>query len=270
MALDPDRGRTRLQIRSDWLLLVEGRDEVNLFDALMKHCFDAESEIQVIEAGGKDSFSRSLKAIRTASRARPTLRALGVVRDADEDAAGAFRSVCDHLRNARYEPPPTHGQFSGAVPSVGVYIVPDGTDPGAIETLCRRSREGDDIARCVGEYINCLTRNKAMRSGNVDKTFAHAYLAAMNNPLARVGEGARQGVWDFESPAFAELRYSFASSLHEDIERVSSVVEADRCLGERILRSTHAIEHFDGSDRTIHPKCQAPARGRVATRLARP
>ena len=24
MALDPDRGRTRLQIRSDWLLLVEG------------------------------------------------------------------------------------------------------------------------------------------------------------------------------------------------------------------------------------------------------
>ena len=54
------RRRVKLRIRSDWLLLVEGRDEFNLFGALMKHCFGAESRIQVIEAGGKDSFSENL------------------------------------------------------------------------------------------------------------------------------------------------------------------------------------------------------------------
>ena len=76
---------------------------------------------------------------------------------------------------------------------------------GAIETLCRRSVEGTDAAGCVDEYIECLQRHDAMRSRNADKTFAHAYLAAMNDPLARVGEGALSGVWNFESPAFAAL-----------------------------------------------------------------
>ena len=182
-----------------------GRDEVNLFNALMKHRLDAEPKIQVIDAGGKDKFSRNLKAIQTAARARPTLRAIGVVRDADDDARGAFRSICDNLRNAGYMPPRNHGEFSEAVPSVGVFIVPDGSASGAVETLCRRSREGDDVAKCAEAYMGCLAEHGAMLSTNVDKSFAHAYLAAMRDPLARVGEGALQGVWDFGSQAFSEL-----------------------------------------------------------------
>ena len=38
-----------------------------------------------------------------------------------------------------------------------------------------------------------------------DKTFAHAYLAATDDPVARVGEGALRGAWDFDSDAFADL-----------------------------------------------------------------
>ena len=196
---------SRLQIRTDRLLLVEGRDEVNLFTALIERRADAEPAIQVIDAGGKDRFPRRLRAIRTAAQARPALRSIGVVRDADDDAGSAFRSVCDHLRNVGYEPPAAHGEFSEATPSVGVFIVPNGSEPGAIETLCRLSVEGTDAARCVDEYIECLQRHDAMQSRNTDKCFAHAYLAAMSDPLARVGEGALSGAWDFESPAFVAL-----------------------------------------------------------------
>ena len=205
MPLGAGIGRPSMRISSDWLLLVEGRDEVNLFNALMKHRLDPEPETQVIDAGGKDKFPRNLKAIRTAARARPTLRAIGVVRDADDDACGAFRSVCDNLRNVGYKPPRIHGEFSDAVPSVGVFVVPGGSEPGAIETLCRRSREGDDVAKCAEAYMLCLAEHEAMHSTNRDKSFAHAYLAAMRDPLARVGEGALQGAWDFGSPAFSEL-----------------------------------------------------------------
>ena len=205
MPADATSGRHSTRIRADCLLLVEGRDEVNLFDALMKHCLDAESKVQVIDAGGKDRFPRNLKALYTAAQARPSLRSIGVVRDADDDAAGALRSVCDHIRNAGYEPPTVHGEFSDAAPSIGVFIVPNGVEPGAIETLCRRSKEGDEVARCVDEYLNCLDGNEAMQSTNEDKSFAHAYLAAMEDPVARVGEGAKQGVWDFESAAFGAL-----------------------------------------------------------------
>ena len=205
MPADATGGGHGTRIRSDRLLLVEGRDEVNLFDALMKHCLGAGPTVQVIDAGGKDRFPKNLRALSTAARARPSLRAIGVVRDADDDAAGAVGSVCDHVRNVGYEPPAVHGEFSDAVPSIGVFIVPDGTEPGAVETLCRRSREGDEVAKCVDEYLRCLDGNQAMRSTNEAKSFAHAYLAAMEDPVARVGEGAKQGVWDFESAAFAEL-----------------------------------------------------------------
>ena len=45
-----------LQIRGDNLLLVEGRDEINLFKALIERCLDDEVNIQVIDAGGVDQF----------------------------------------------------------------------------------------------------------------------------------------------------------------------------------------------------------------------
>jgi hypothetical protein len=205
MPADATGGRHGTRIRSDRLLLVEGRDEVNLFDALMKHCLDAEPTVQVIDAGGKDRFPKNLRALSTAARARPSLRAIGVVRDADDDAAGAFRSIIDHVRNAGYEPPVVHREFSDATPSIGVFIVPNGEEPGAIETLCRRSKEGDAAAACVDDFLSCLDEHAAMKSANVDKSFAHAYLATTENPVARVGEGAMQRAWNFDSPAFVEL-----------------------------------------------------------------
>ena len=205
MAPNARAGGPRLEIRSDRLLLVEGKDEENLFNALMiKQRIDPD-KIQIIAAGGVDKFPRNLRTIHTDAQIRPPLRSIGVVRDADHDAAGAFRSVCDHLRNTGYAPPAAHGEFSGAVPSIGVFIVPDGAEPGAMETLCRRSVEGTDGAECVDAYLECLERHGAMKSNRPDKSFAHAWLAAARNPVARVGEGALNGVWDFESSAFAPL-----------------------------------------------------------------
>ena len=206
MAAGAGSGRPKLEIVADRLLLVEGRDEANLFDAFIEHRFGGErrSEIQIIAAGGKNKFSGNLNAIARASR-NVRVRAIGAVRDADDDAGGAFRSVCDHLSNAGYEPPAAHGGLSDATPAVGVFIVPDGDTPGAVETLCRRSREGDAVSGCVEGYMSCLHEHGAMRSGNRDKTFAHAYLAATDDPVARVGEGALQGAWDFDSDAFADL-----------------------------------------------------------------
>ncbi len=202
-----DGGASRLKIRSDRLFLVEGRDEFNLFDALLKHCLGAagRQDIQIIEAGGRHNFRRGILAIKAEAASHAPLCSLGVIRDADDDAQGAFQSVYDALRHAGYEPPEAHGEVSSGNPPVGVFILPDGAGGGAVETLCRRSVSGGEASRCVEAYIDCLKDQGAMCSRNEDKTFAHAYLAATNDPVARVGEGARQGVWDFNSDAFAEL-----------------------------------------------------------------
>ena len=205
MAPNVGVGGSRLEIRSDRLLLVEGKNEVNLFNALIEQRIDTGAGVRIIDAGGVDKFPRNLMAIRTAARDRPLLRSIGVVRDADDDAAGAFGSVCDCLHDTGYAPPAVHGEFSGAAPSIGVFIVPDGLEPGAMETLCRRSVEGTDAAKCVDAYLECLERHGAMKSNRPDKTFAHAWLAVTRNPVARVGEGALNGVWDFGSSTFAPL-----------------------------------------------------------------
>ena len=198
--------QSRPKLEADLLLLVEGQDEVNLFRTFVTHCLENESQpVQVLGVGGKDQFKNQLALIKNDAQARPTLRSIGVVRDADDNAQGSFQSVCDSIRNVGYQPPAMHGEFSNGVPSIGVFIVPDGSTAGAIETLCRQSVQGTDAAKCVGEYLDCLTTRNALRSTNADKTFTHAYLAAEQDPTARVGEGALQGVWDFQSPAFAGL-----------------------------------------------------------------
>ena len=207
MPADAGHAAPKMRISSDRLLLVEGKDEKNLFGALIRHCFDEDPGVQVIVAGGRDRFPRNMQAIRLAAKSRVTLCGIAVVRDADDDARSAFQSVCAHLRNAGYVPPSKHGGFSDATPSVGVFIVPDGLGRGAVETLCRRSVEGTNVAFCVDEYLRCLKERRAMGSRNTDKSFAHAYLAATEDPVARVGEGAQQGVWRLESPAFAALSH---------------------------------------------------------------
>ncbi|MYA23655.1 MAG: hypothetical protein F4Z30_13130 [Gemmatimonadetes bacterium] len=199
-------GLPKIELTADRLLLVEGKDEVNLLGRLIKDCLKDDGQgIQILDVGSKDNFRPNLRGIKVAAQARPTLRSIGIIRDADDNPNGSFDSVCDSLRSAGYEPPVAHAEFSDATPSIGVFIVPDGSQSGAIETLCRRSVQDEDAAKCVDDYMECLTTHNALQSKNADKTFTHAYLAAMEDPVARVGEGAQQGVWDFQSPAFGAL-----------------------------------------------------------------
>ena len=206
MSSDAESGQKSLEIQANRLLLVEGKDEENLLGRLIKDCLnDDGQDIQIRAVGSKTKFRSSLIAIKVDAQSRPTLRSIGIIRDADDNPQGSFDSVCNSLRSAGYEPPAAHAEFSDATPSIGVFIVPDGSQPGAIETLCRRSVEGEDAAKCADEYMECLKTHDALQSKNADKTFTHAYLAAMRDPVARVGEGAQQGVWDFQSPAFDAL-----------------------------------------------------------------
>lgn len=196
----------KMEILEDRLLLVEGRDELNLFNQLIDNCFQSSPGIQILDIGGKTTLGQNLKTVRTLAMSQPSLRSIGIVRDSDANAADSFRSVCVSVRDAPFTPPPAHASFSNASPSVGIFMVPDGTSSGAIETICRSSVQGDEVANCEDEYINCLNARNALKSNNEDKTFTHAYLAAMSDPVARVGEGALQGVWNFQSPVFADLR----------------------------------------------------------------
>ena len=114
-AMESQAPLSRQKLEADFLLLVEGQDEVNLFRTFLKHCLkDEGQQVQVLEVGGKDQFRKRFALIMSDAQTRPTFRSVGVVRDADDNAQSSFQSVCDSIRNVGYQPPTKHGEFSDA------------------------------------------------------------------------------------------------------------------------------------------------------------
>lgn len=209
------RRRRPLRIYGKFLLLVEGIDEVRFFCKLIENRVEDESiraTIQLIDAGGRDRFRNRFRAISTSLMERRDVNAIGIVRDADNSASSAFQSVRDSVSAVGYMPPSGHGVYSNSYPSIGIFIAPDGSNSGAIETLIRRSVDGSPAAECVSDYLECMEAHNSLLSRSHDKSFVHAYLSSMRDPMARVGEAAEQGVWDFNSSVFDSVS-QFVSNL---------------------------------------------------------
>ena len=209
-SVDKRPGTNTIKVTAPNLLLVEGKDEELFFRAFIESELSGRaSECQVI-ALGKHRFRPRFAGLATDIHTRD-VKSVGVVRDADEHAARALQSVCDALAAAGFPAPGSHGEIVGASPRVGVFVMPDGRSPGALEALCRRSVESEPAGSCVRDYLECLKKREGWRDGTErntaqrDKAFVHAYLASRGDPVARTGEGAKQGVWDFGHGAFGPI-----------------------------------------------------------------
>jgi hypothetical protein len=183
------------------LLLGEGNDEVRFFKALLKRL--TITNIQVLDYGGKTRLRPFLAALPLVP-GFAGLTSLGITRDADIDASGAFSSVCAALQNAGLAVPTAHNQPEGTAPCVRVWIMPDGGSPGMLEDLCLAGVRGDPATPCVGAYFDCLRLN-AQVPGNLAKARAHVWLASRPEPDARLGEAAEKGYWPWDDPAFGPV-----------------------------------------------------------------
>ena len=185
--------------------LVEGKDEVNLFSAMIDQWNIA--DLQVLPVGGKRGFKAGLEAVLANARTQHIqLSAIGVFRDADDDPRIAFESVSGTLHTIDLPVPPRSGQFAQGFPSVGVFILPDGQSPGAVEQLCWGSVNNTPAGQCATSYLECLQISGSLMSRNPAKTMVHAYLAAQEEPSTTVGVGAQKDYWPLHHTAFTEVR----------------------------------------------------------------
>ncbi len=192
------------------VLLVEGENERRFFHALLDR-LGAHDAIQIINYQGKDRLREHLRMLPTL-RGYAALDSLGVTRDADQFAATAFQSVCGSLDNAKLGVPDQTMLATQGRPRVSVFILPDCSNPGMLETLCLSAVECDPAMPCVDEYIRCLEDTAYMPPKNPDKARAHTFLASRTNPDLRVGEAAQAGHWQLDSPVFEPLK-SFLQAL---------------------------------------------------------
>lgn len=197
--LSPSEPQTLIKAK---LLVGEGKEEVNFFEALLRH--RSVSDVQLEQCGGKTRLSNYIATLPK----RPgfgNLTAIAITRDADQDPNAAFQSVCTALENAQLVTPQKGGSFGAGTPRVGVFILPDCQNVGMLEDLCLASVTSDLAMPCVDDFIHCVN-NRGRQPTNMAKARVHAWLASHVVPDLRLGEAARAGYWDWDSPAFDFLK----------------------------------------------------------------
>jgi hypothetical protein len=184
------------------LLAGEGREEEVFLGALMrKHAITG---VQVENYGGKNQLRRYLRNLHFRS-GFSGLSSLGLLRDADVDAAGAFASVQGALRDAGLPCPSTVGVWSAQKPKVGVFVLPDGSAPGMLEDLCLHSVAKDTARPCVERYFQCLDEQQVGRPENLSKARTRVWLASRERPDLLLGEAAEKGYLPLDSAVFDPL-----------------------------------------------------------------
>lgn len=205
------------EIKKEKLLLVEGKDEEIFFKTLFKK--REISDIQIMESGGKDQFSKKLPEIIKLPDFR-IISSLAVIRDADNDAKAAFKSVCSALENNNLQIPKKFSSFSLGSPRIGIFIIPDGNSQGMLESLCLstvESGESKGLVKCVDSFMNCVETASANNQNykppkNLNKARCRAFLAAMEDDVSSLGIATEKNYWNLSSDKLKPL-LDFLNSL---------------------------------------------------------
>ncbi|NOX53804.1 MAG: hypothetical protein GXP27_05085 [Planctomycetes bacterium] len=193
-------------ITLDSLLLVEGDTPLHFFEAMLQH-LRLQDRIEIRSFRGIGQLRPFLRAlVKSAAFQSRAVTSLGIIRDAETDAARARQSVLDALSAA--------GLAIGesAAVKVSVFILPDDTNPGMLETLCmaavRDWPETKPAHECVEQFFECLQRNRVNLPDGLPraKNEAQAYLATRPEAQLFPGLAAYRGYWPWESRAFEPVK----------------------------------------------------------------
>jgi hypothetical protein len=186
------------------LLLGEGQDEVMFFEAILKHLSIA--NVQVEAYGGKDKLRNVLEELPTRSGFN-ALVSVSVTRDADASATAAFASVRDALQKFGLPFPSKPGVPTLGPPKSNVLIFPGGRKKkGMLEDLCLASVATDGALLCVEDYLRCVSRKARRKPRIPSKARVQVWLASQSDSDLRLGVAAQRKIWDWNSPAFDELK----------------------------------------------------------------
>jgi hypothetical protein len=184
------------------LLLGEGKEEVLFFQALIEHL--GLDGFAVEDYGGKTCLKAYLGALVKRS-GFDVIDTLLVIRDADENASGAFSSVANALQACGLPVPLKHAAFARGKPRTAIFVLPDGLKAGMLEDLCIESVGDDPAIKCVNDFLECVARKCGHNPQPQSKAKVHAWLASRPRPDRRLGEAAAAGSWPWNSVAFEPL-----------------------------------------------------------------
>ncbi len=172
------------------------------------------SDAEISNFGGITELHSFLGAVWNAPRARTTIEAIGIVRDAELSASGtasaaeaAFKSAHAAISASGLNSPERPLQVVGEKPRIGILILPPGESEGMLEDLCLDAVQADPAMPCVYEYIECVKRSVPnWRGRNRKKASVQAFLASRPEPGLKLGEGAKLGYWNWSHEAYSPIK----------------------------------------------------------------
>ena len=191
-------------IKSAIQLLVEGNDQRNFFEAFTRHL--SISNVQIQNFGGVNELRDFLEGLVSATGFRETVQSIGIVRDAEMSARGAFQSVQSALSNAALPTPNRPAERTGTSPAITVLILPGDDRQGMLETLLCESFAATPVEDCIDDFFKCVESLPDMSIDRPDKARAHAYLTTKPNPHFSVGVAAKNDYWDLDHSVFSPVR----------------------------------------------------------------
>ncbi len=198
----------RRPIEATKQLLVEGRTPEIFFREWIE-ALGLKSYVEVRDFRSIGDLTDFLKVFTSLKQFREGVTSLGIVRDAEQSsAASAFDSVCSSLKEVGLSCPDGIGKFSEATPRTGIFVLPDCSGRGMLETLCWSVLAGDprnsQRLECVASYLTCL-RSARVDVSNEAKMKVWAYLAGEGRFEPQLGRAAQAKMFDWAAPAFGPL-----------------------------------------------------------------
>ena len=185
------------------VLYVEGRDDMHVIRHLLsRHGVDV-SEIEIKHAEGKDALLSLIEQAVSVSNGR----SVGFVLDADESAPNRWRAVRDRLEKTGLDLPkeiPPDG-FVGKAEKyqaqVGVWLMPDNRQSGALETLLEGLIDSGDALFVHARDSTSVAKEKGAAFADAKRTKSelHAWLAWQEEPGLPYGSAIKAHYFGHDS-----------------------------------------------------------------------
>lgn len=206
-----------IKIQQEKILLVEGKDEVAVFEELLGVI--GRQDIQIIPSGGKIQFKSLFPSI-VKSPGFGDVSSYAVIHDSDSDPAAALQRIQSVLDRCQQPVPTRVNEFVERHGTrVGVYLLPGDGAPGMLEDLYLATLAGQSVLGCIDKCIAELSavcppptaRGQFAVPTNVAKARTLGTFMATSDPLNCLGLAAKAGYWDLSHGAMSTLTHFIKS-----------------------------------------------------------
>ena len=190
----------------DRVLVVEGYSDL-LFYAELLEAVGKHGQVFIKPFNGRTDLAAKLETFLT-PQLLAAKQTLGIIVDADTNAQNTASELSRLLTQLTGQAVAA-GAWTTSKPRVGLFVTPDGSSNGEIETLVWRAWSADPAngrpKGCVDEFMACMTR-AGLKAQSPDKGLVSALLAIRHDEDPRLGPGARAKVFDFNRPEYSQLK----------------------------------------------------------------